>query len=68
MAVYKNKTNFLNDEYFPIKINEFIKRKTSKLSRIKEVQAWRKDEKKKESKKINSGVFKLYTKKEEISE
>tara|TARA_B100000965_G_C19590300_1_gene757643 strand:- start:386 stop:1585 length:1200 start_codon:yes stop_codon:yes gene_type:complete len=68
LAVYKNKTNFLNDEYFPIKINEFIKRKTSKLSRIKEVQAWRKDEKIKESKKINSGVFKLYTKKGEINE
>ena len=66
--VYKNKTNFLNEEYYPVRINKFIKRKTAKRSRIENVQAWKKEKKIKENKKVNSGIFKLYNNKGEISE
>ena len=66
--VYKNKTNFLNEEYCPITINEFIQRKTTKRSRIKYVQAWKKEKKIQENKKVNSGIFKLYKKRGNIYE
>ena len=66
--VYKNKTNFLNEEYYSVTINEFIKRKTAKRSRIQYVQAWKKEKKTQENKKVNSGIFKLYNNKGEISE
>ena len=59
ISVYKNHTSFLDTEFHKTTKSDFLLRSRGNNSRIKLSDAWRKDEKIIENRKINSGVLKL---------
>lgn len=59
LSVFKNYSNFLDFEFYKTSKSNFILRTRGNNSRVSYQDAWQKDEKKPDNKKIKSGVLKL---------